>query len=182
MGEFALATPRLILRAWRESDRAHFAAMSADPEVMAHLGGVQDRAASDATVDRLAAGQDKDGCCFWAIEDKASGDFLGFCGLRKGGHAGTPVPDELEIGWRLKREAWGQGFAREAAEASLAWGWANRPEPRIAAWTVPENRASWGLMQRLAMVHRPDLDFRHPNFPADHPLSQHLVYVIERPQ
>lgn len=106
---------------------------------------------------------------------------LGFCGLRRGGHAGTAVPDELEIGWRLRREAWGQGYAREAALASLDWGWANRDASRIAAWTVAANTASWGLMERIGMVRRPELDFDHPRFPAGHPLCRHIVYAIGRP-
>ena len=89
---------------------------------------------------------------------------------------------ELEIGWRLRRDAWGQGFAREAAAASLSWGWANFADHRIAAWTVPANIGSWGLMLRLGMVHRPELDFNHPRFAPDHPLYRHLVYTIDRPE
>lgn len=176
-----IQTARLILRGWEPRDAEPFAAMSADPEVMAHLNGTVDRAASDAAIARFQADQAAHGCCFWAVERKADGTLIGFCGLRRGGHAGTPVPDELEIGWRLARAAWGQGFAREAAEASLAWGWDNTAADRIAAWTVPANTASWGLMVRIGMVHRGDLDFDHPAFPISHPLSRHLVYAIDRP-
>lgn len=174
-------TPRLLLRSWQDADREPFAAMSADADVMRHLGGVLDPAASDAVIDRLAAVEAAQGQTFWAIEHKADGALLGFCGLRRGGHDGTPVTDELEIGWRLRREAWGQGFALEAAQATIAWGWANRTDSRIAAWTVPANTASWGLMLRLGMQHRPDLDFDHPAFAPDHPLSRHVVYTVQRP-
>ena len=125
--------------------------------------------------------QVREGQCFWAIERRDDGLLLGFCGLRRGGHAGTPVPDELEIGWRLARHAWGRGYAREAAEAAIGWGWAHRSDARITAWTVPANSASWGLMRRLGMRHRPALDFDDPSFPAGHPLSRHLVYTIDRP-
>lgn len=176
-----IETDRLILRNWRDDDRAPFAAMSADAEVMAHLDGVIDRSASDAIIDRLREEEQAQGHTFWAIERKADGSFLGFCGLRRGGHPGTAVEDELEIGWRLARFAWNQGYAREAAEASLGWGWANRPDPRIAAWTVAANKPSWGLMLRIGMVHRPELDFDHPRFACDHPLSRHIVYTIARP-
>lgn len=156
--------------------------MSRDPEVMTHLDGVTDRPASDALIDRLIAETAEQGSTFWAIERKADAAFLGFCGLRRGGHPGTPIPDELEIGWRLRRDAWGQGYAREAAEASLEWGWNNRNDARIAAWTVAANTASWGLMLRLGMTHRPELDFDHPRFEEGHPLRRHIVYTIERPQ
>ncbi|MBK6802870.1 MAG: GNAT family N-acetyltransferase [Novosphingobium sp.] len=176
-----IETQRLLLRSWREADRPPFAAMSADPEVMRHLGGAVDRAASDAVIDRLTASERDHGHTFWAVERKEDGALLGFCGLRRGGHPGTGVTDELEIGWRLARHAWGQGYAREAAGASIVWGWANRGDARIAAWTVPANTASWGLMLRLGMVHRAELDFDHPAFAPGHPLSRHLVYTIDRP-
>ncbi len=182
MSGFEVKTARLVLRDWREDDRAEFAAMSADSQVMAHLDGPVERSASDAIIDRLMAEASSQGCTFWAIERNEDAALLGFCGLRRGGHAGTPVPDELEIGWRLRRDAWGQGFAREAAEASIRWGWANRPDRRIAAWTVPANVASWKLMERLGMRHQPELDFDHPRFAPGHPLCRHLVYTIERPQ
>jgi RimJ/RimL family protein N-acetyltransferase len=177
-----IETGRLVLRAWSDHDRAPFAEMGADPAVMEHLDGVVDRATSDAIIDRLIAADKAGGQTFWAIERKEDAALLGFCGLRRGGHADTPVPDVLEIGWRLARHAWGQGYAREAAAASLAWGWANRADAMIAAWTVPANTASWGLMLRLGMTHRPELDFDHPRFAPGHPLCRHLVYTIARPQ
>jgi RimJ/RimL family protein N-acetyltransferase len=181
MVEFRLETGRLILRSWQDNDRVPFAAMSADAEVMEYLDGVTDAAASDALIDRLRGEEQAHGFTMWAVEQKDGGAFLGFCGLRRGGHPGTGVEDELEIGWRLARRAWGQGFAREAAEASLAWGWGNRADRRIVAWTVQANTASWGLMLRLGMEHRPDLDFDHPRFAAGHPLRRHIVYTIARP-
>ena len=176
-----IETERLILRHWRDEDRAPFAEMSADPQVMLHLDGPVGREASDAVIDRLAREGRERGHTFWAIERKEDGAMLGFCGLRRGGHAGTAVPDELEIGWRLRREAWGKGYAREAALASLDWGWAHRDAPRIAAWTVTANAASWGLMERIGMVRRPELDFDHPRFAPGHPLCRHIVYAIGRP-
>ncbi|HEX7784340.1 MAG TPA: GNAT family N-acetyltransferase [Sphingobium sp.] len=176
-----IRSDRLILRNWKDADSAPFATMCADVDVMEHLGGPIGRAESDVIAARISETAQKHGHCFWAIERENDGMFLGFCGLRRGGHPGTSVPDELEIGWRLSRSAWGQGYAREAAAAALEWGWRNTSASRIAAWTVPANLRSWGLMQRLGMVHRPDLDFDHPNFPDGHPLRRHLVYVIERP-
>ncbi len=176
-----IETPRLILRPWRDADREPFAAMGRDAEVMRHLNGVVDRATSDAGVDRQMRSHADTGLCFWAIERREDGAFLGFCGLRRGGHAGTPVSDELEIGWRLRRDAWGRGYAREAALASFDYGWRHTGAPRISAWTVPANVRSWGLMERLGMARRPDLDFDHPAFAEGHPLRRHIVHAIERP-
>jgi RimJ/RimL family protein N-acetyltransferase len=180
MADFRIETERLILRGWRDHDRAAFAAINRDPEVMRYLNGPIDAAASDAMIDRQIAGQAASGHCLWAVERRDDARLLGYCGLRVGGPPGTGVADELEIGWRFARAAWGQGYAREAAAASLAWGFANTDRARIAAWTVPANTASWGLMRRLGMTARPGLDFAHPKFAADHPLSRHIVYVIER--
>jgi RimJ/RimL family protein N-acetyltransferase len=176
-----IETERLFLREWCDADREPFSIINAKSDVMQHLGGVVDRIQSDAMIDRQIASQHENGCCFWAIDRKPDAKLIGYCGLRKGGHLGTPVPNEMEIGWRLDSAAWQQGYAREAAEASVAWGWDNTDASRIAAWTVPANKASWGLMIRIGMVHRPELDFDHPQFPPGHPLSRHLVYMIDRP-
>jgi RimJ/RimL family protein N-acetyltransferase len=177
-----IETPRLVLRGWETRDLDPFAAMCADAEVMRHLNGVVDRAAAAVIVARLTAALADTGLTFWAIERREDRAFLGFCGLRHGGHPGTPVADELEVGWRLARAHWGRGYAREAAQASLNHGWATTERDRIAAWTVPANTASWGLMKRLCMTARADLDFDHPLFEAGHSLRRHVVYAIERPR
>lgn len=174
-------TDRLILRPWRDSDREPFFAMSQDPEVMTHLGPLaKSRADSDPGVDRSMALQAERGHCFWAVERRSDGAFLGFCGLKICNDP-CPIEGDIEIGWRLRRDAWGQGFAREAAAASLDWGWANLAVPRIVAMTATSNRRSWGLMERLGMTRRADLDFDHPRLREDDPLRRHIVYVIDRP-
>lgn len=176
-----IETDRLLIRPWRDGDLDPFAAMSADPEVMRHLNGVVDREHAAGVIARQRRVQGEQGHCFWAVERRADAAFLGFCGLRVGGHPGTPVEDEMDIGWRLARHAWGRGYAREAAEACIAWGWAGTDRRRILAWTVPANERSWGLMLRLGMAHAPELDFDHPAFPPGHPLRRHLTYRIRRP-
>ena len=176
-----IATERLSLRPWRETDKVDFAALANTPAMTEHLGGVTTRAALDALLDAQMAQQAEHGHSMWAVERRDTGTLIGICGLRRGGHVGTPVPDEMEIGWRLAQGVWGQGYAREAAAASLALAWTHTAAPRVAAWTVPANQASWGLMLRLGMRPRPDLDFDHPRFPDGHPLRRHLTYVIDRP-
>lgn len=176
-----IETGRLILRDWRDADFDPFAAMGADAEVMRHLNGVIDRDQARVTMERQRGFIARDGHGFWVVERKDDGAFLGFCGVRLGGHPNTGVTDELEIGWRLARPYWGQGYAREAAEASINHGWAITRRPRIAAWTIAENTASWGLMVRLGMRARPELDFDHPDFAPGHPLRRHIVYTIDRP-
>lgn len=175
-----IETPRLILRPWIDADVAEFVRATNTPAVMGYLGGVADEGAIQATVARIMASARVHGFCFWLMERRADRALLGFCGLRIG--TAGPVTGEMEIGWRLREDAWGQGYAREAAQASLDWAWRNRDCERIFAITVPGNRPSWGLMERLGMRRRADLDFDHPNFAPGHPLCAHITYCIERPE
>lgn len=179
MADFALPTGRLVLRAWRDADVVPFHAMCSDPAVMEFLGPLLTLAKAGEAIERQQGFQRDQGYCFWAVERQADGRFLGFCGL-KPGPADTPLENRIEIGWRLARDAWGQGYAREAAEASLAWGFANLPDDTILAATVRGNRRSWALMERLGMTYRPELDFDHPALAADDPLRRHIVYTIDR--
>ena len=175
-----IETERLILRGWRDADVAPFHAMGNDAEVMRYLGAPQSLSEAEAAKDRQNALLASHGYCFWALERRADGAFLGFCGI-KPGPEGTPIAGQVEIGWRLAREAWGQGYAREAAQATLRWAWDRLAVPRVIAMTVPANRRSWGLMERIGMTRRAELDFGHPAFPENHPLHRHIVYAVERP-
>lgn len=174
-----IETERLILRPWREDDKPAFNAIINTPPMMEHFGGVRPRADIDALIDRLMVNQQRDGHTMWAVDHKANGKLAGVCGVR--GYPGTGVEDELEIGWRIAQPYWGQGVAREAAEASIAWGWANTGRPRIAAWTNAANSRSWGLMLRLGMERHEELDFDHPLYEVGDPLGRMIVYTIDRP-
>ena len=175
-----IETERLILRGWRDGDIEPFHTMCNDPEVMRYLGPPLSVADAEAAAARQNGFIDSHGYCFWAVERKADGAFLGFCGL-KPGPAGTPIADQVEIGWRLARDAWGKGYAREAAQASIAWGWANTDTPDIAAMTNIANVRSWGLMERLGMTRDPAGDFDHPAVAEGDPLRPHILYRIKRP-
>jgi RimJ/RimL family protein N-acetyltransferase len=181
MTEFALSTERLILREWREVDAAPFRAICTDPEVMRYLGSPLTAEAIDAAIGRQRASQAARGHCFWAMERRADGALLGFCGLQAGPE-GTPIANRIEIGWRLRSDSWGQGYAREAAEAALDWAWTHLDEDVIWAITVPANARSWGLMERLGMTRHADFEFNHPALAADSPLLRHITYSIGRPQ
>ena len=173
-----IETERLIVRPWRDADREPFFAMACDPEVMRYLLPLNTRAESDERIDSLMAMQAEHGHCFWAVERREDARFLGFCGV--------VIPREPiwehEIGWRLARNAWGQGYAYEAAQASLDWAWKHIETPSIMAITNIENTRSWGLMERQGMRRFPDEDFEHPSVPVGDPLRPHILYRIHRPQ
>ncbi|WP_425230039.1 GNAT family N-acetyltransferase [Sphingomonas sp.] len=174
-------TPRLRLRAWREADKADFAAVVNTPAMMRHFGGVKPRTDIDPLIDQQIASQTADGCSMWAVT-LHDGTLAGICGVRwQRLYRGLPVFGELEIGWRVGERWWGQGIAREAAAASIDWAWANSDAPRVAAWTSAGNTRSWGLMKRLGMHRLPALDFRHPKVAAGDPDGAMIVYAIDRP-
>ncbi len=175
-----IETERLWLRVWRDGDRDAFAAMGRDPAVRRNLGPLQSRAETDASMDRQIALQAAYGFCFWLVERKADAGFLGYCGFKIAPDGIPGIEGAVEIGWGLVPSAWGHGFAREAAGACLAWGFANLDVDRIVAITTPGNTASWGLMERLGMTRRRDLDFGHPVLPIGDPLRAHITYEVLR--
>ena len=150
--------------------------------VTANLGGPASVEEIDAGLSRIRKSQGDNGFCFWTLERKADEAFLGYCGLKRTNLPDTPVENDVEIGWRLREDAWGQGYATEAATAVLDWAWANLNAPRIVSFTIPANRSSQRVMRRIGMRRRGDLDFAHPNFPPDHQLSAHVAYAADRPQ
>jgi ribosomal-protein-alanine N-acetyltransferase len=172
-----LETERLLLRRWRQSDRGPFAALNADPEVMAHFPKPLTRIESDAVIARLEDRWAADGIAFVAAERKADGAFVGMVGLAR---TRPPLLGAVEVGWRLAREHWGQGYATEAARAWLAYGFGRMQLDEIVAYTVPANLRSQAVMRRLGMTPDPARDFDHPLLPEGHPLRAHVVFALRR--
>lgn len=175
-----IETERLILRAFREDDRARFAAINGDPRVGDWLGGVIDRAASDVMLDRINAHIQDLGWGLWAAERKGDQRLIGFIGLSTVMADALPVGPAIEMGWRLAHEAWGAGLATEGAKAALAWGFAHIDTPEVIAFTARTNLASQSVMTRIGMTADPARDFDHPRLAEDHPLRRHVVFVARR--
>jgi RimJ/RimL family protein N-acetyltransferase len=183
MPEFRLETERLVLRDWRDDDWPEFFRLTNTPAVMRWLGPVMDadkQAAQRARVEGCAA---RHGHCFWLVERKPdggplAGETLGFCGLKRADAPGSPVEGRFEIGWRLREDVWGHGYAKEAALASLRAGFERFGADEIVALTVIQNEASWGLMTRLGMRRREDLDFPDDRYPPE--LRDTIVYSLSR--
>lgn len=172
-----IETERLLLRDWRDGDHERFDRHINTPAVMRWLGGVRTGDELRAITDRLRRWQEERGFTFWVVERKADGELLGFCGLKVADGPGSSVAGEIEVGWRLREDSWGQGYAREAARAALDFAFARLGAERVVAITVAGNEASWGLMLRLGMKRRADLDYDDPRFPD---LNPAIVYEIER--
>jgi RimJ/RimL family protein N-acetyltransferase len=171
-------TERLLMRRWCDSDRAPFAALNADPEVMRYFPAALDRAESDQLIDRIEERFDQQGFGLWALEVLESGEFIGFTGL-------NPMPDgvpgagDQEVGWRLDQRAWHKGYASEAARAAIEVGLNRLGLHVIWSMTAVINTPSQAVMQRLGMVHYGLFD--HPRIEMGHALRPHVVYGIGQP-
>ncbi|WGL15157.1 GNAT family N-acetyltransferase [Microbulbifer bruguierae] len=170
-------TARLQLRQWRDEDRRPFAAMNADPQVMEYFPALLSRAESDAGIDRQITHIENFGWGFWAVERRLDGRFIGFVGI-KNVTDDMPFAPAVEIGWRLAREFWGQGYATEAAQASVAIAFGQLGLAQIVSFTVPDNFRSRGVMEKLGM--QEDGFFLHPSLPPGHRMQQHVLYRLER--
>jgi RimJ/RimL family protein N-acetyltransferase len=178
MAEMLAETARLRLRDWDDEDESRFYEIMNRGEVMRYLGGVQLPDEWRAAYQRVRGFSRNFGHTFWIIEDRTSDEILGFCGLKR---VNAPGAGELtgkhEIGWRLRPEAWGKGIAKEAAIATLDLAFARFGAPHVIALTVPQNSASWGLMERLGMTRRNDLDFIDGRFGPE--LNPSIVYWMD---
>ncbi|WP_417667837.1 GNAT family N-acetyltransferase [Roseibium sp.] len=176
-----LETDRLFLRPWEEKDRQAFAEMNADPEVMRYFPSVLNTSESDKLYDKAIALTHDDGFCFSPVEAKATGQFLGFVGLSVP-RFDKPLPflPCVEVGWRLIREAWGKGYATEAASAWLRFGFETLSLDEIVSFTTVTNIPSQRVMERLGMTRDRADDFLHPALTDGHPLHQHVLYRLDR--
>lgn len=185
-----LETTRLKLRQWRAGDAEIFAKMNADADVMRYFAAPLERAASDNMIASISKQFARYGWGLWAIEVKAkpiecdedrppqAAEFIGFVGLS--------VPQRqfifspcVEIGWRLAKQFWGQGFASEAAEEALRFGFAELALAEIVSFTCLQNAASRRVMEKIGMCNIQQ-DFDHPALPSGHVLQRHCLYVQSR--
>ncbi|MEO8481395.1 MAG: GNAT family N-acetyltransferase [Acidobacteriota bacterium] len=174
-----LETSRLRLRQWRDADRAPFAAMVADAEVMRYFPSTMSRAESDHFVDRVLAGFARRGFGWWAVEIPGRATFVGFIGLSIPSFDAHFTPC-VEVGWRLAREHWGLGYATEGARACLDLGFDVLGLTEIVALTAHDNLRSRRVMAKLGMLHDPSDDFEHPGIPIGHPLRPQVLYRRHR--
>ena len=168
----ALRTPRLVLREWRDNDAEPFAAMSADPAVMRYLP-----LPDGDWIARIRAHFREHGFGQWVVELPGEAAFIGVVGLS---HLRWPLPSgpAVDVAWRLAHPFWGKGYALEAARPAVDDGFGRLELDEIVAFTVPANRPSRRVMEKLGMTRDPAEDFDHPRFAESHPLRRHVLYRI----
>lgn len=176
-----LVTERLRLRRWRDADREPFAAINADPLVMATLGPLMTREQSDAMLDRIEAQFEQRGFGLWCVDiTGAPGRCAGYVGLAVP-RFDAPFMPCVEIGWRIASAYWGLGYAPEAARAVLAFAWDELGLDEIVSFTAASNTKSRRVMDKIGLVRDPDGDFEHPNVPMGDRLRPHVLYRGRRP-
>ena len=172
-------TRRTLLRAWKDTDLPPWCAMNADAQVRRHFPSVHIEAEALAEADRIRQAIAQRGWGFWALEIPGAMPFAGTVGLIVPAYEAHFVP-AVEIGWRLGRNAWGRGYATEAAAAAAQFAFDVLEQDEIVAITVPGNTPSRQVMERLGMRHDAAGDFDHPRVPAGHPMQRHVLYRLDR--
>ncbi|HEY0303058.1 MAG TPA: GNAT family N-acetyltransferase [Rhizomicrobium sp.] len=168
-----IETERLLLRSWREDDRADLARMCADPDVMWDYGQVFTQAESNLRFDRYSDAYRRLGYCRWAVAQRGDGRFLGHCGIMPvfGDH---PLSGGVEIGWRFTRAAWGKGYASEAARAALRDGFERCGMTEVWSYTASDNARSEAVMRRIGLARDTARDYFDP------PGKHWIVYAARR--
>lgn len=166
-----LTTERLVLRGWRDDDRAAFHSMNADPTVMATIGAPMTRAQSDAFMNRITAHVDEHGYGLWCVE--FDGEPVGFTGFMR-----PWFRDGVEIGWRIRSQWWGRGIAPEAALECLRHGFDDLGFDEVISFTAATNLNSRRVMDKIGLRRDPDGDFQHPSVPEGDPLRPHVLYRL----
>ena len=147
--------------------------MNADPEVMRYFPSLLSREQSEASLTRQRTLIEQRGWGLWALD--VDGVFAGFTGLAVPGFAAPFMPC-VEVGWRLRREYWGQGVAYRGALQALDYGFRILELAEIVSFTAAVNAPSRRLMERLGFVHDPASDFEHPSISEGHELRHHVLY------
>ncbi|OGS52081.1 MAG: GNAT family N-acetyltransferase [Erythrobacter sp. RIFCSPHIGHO2_12_FULL_63_10] len=167
MVDIIAETQRLILRTIEDADAAEQFRLLNTPTVMARLGGVKELHEIETKHARSQALYAQEGFSFLFMIEKASGEMVGHCGIKR---VDNPLAKNLgdhEVGWLVREDRWRRGYAEEAMRAVLDWAFGSVGAPHVVALTSELNVASWKLMEKLGMKRRRDLDFDDPAFPPE---------------
>lgn len=176
-----IETNRLILRQWQKEDIEVFARINQDPQVMQYFPALLSIEETAALIEHIHQHFLQHGFGPWAATLKPTGELVGFVGLNIPSFEAHFTPC-VEILWRLGSEHWGRGYATEAAKEVIKVGFEKHGVKEIVAFTVPANKRSIRVMEKIGMVRDSKDDFYHPKLAPGHPLSKHVLYRILRPK
>ncbi|MEU9397573.1 GNAT family N-acetyltransferase [Streptomyces sp. NPDC048324] len=171
-----IRTPRLLLRSWNEDDLVPMADINADPRVMRWIddGSVRDLDDTAAAIERWEEEWDEEGFGLFAVELLASGELIGFTGLSVPEFLPEVMP-AVAISWRLGSQFWDQGYASEAAHATLEFALQDRGLDRVISISRVGDNASENIIRKLGMV--PERETVHPVY--GYPLRVYAIDLTE---
>lgn len=169
-------TERLRFRDWTAEDFPHFCEMNQDPQVMRYFPSILKEAETEAFLQRILKEFKEKEYGLYAVELKATEEFLGFIGFHEAVFPASFTPC-VEIGWRLKASAFGKGYATEGAKACLKYGFQVLHFKEIYSFTAEINFPSERVMQKIGMTKVGEFD--HPAVAEKSPLRHHVLYNIK---
>lgn len=142
-----LETKRLTIRRFEDSDVDGVHSMRSDPEVMRYIREVlTEKEESRKWMTAISSRWESDGIGYCALVERSSGEYSGWCGLWQ-----VPETGEIEVGYAISKDKWGKGFATEAADVFLDYGFRKLGLDHIVALAFPENAPSINVMKKLGM-------------------------------
>ncbi len=175
MSRCLILTERLCLRRWIDSDSMPFIKMNKDMDVMEYFPNHLTDSESLELIDRINNSFENNGFGLFAVENKSTNEFIGFTGFSIPQFEAFFTPC-VEIGWRFKKQHWGLGFATEAAEACIQFGFTTLGFDRIVSFTAAINKKSEQVMRRIGMSYI--TEFNHPKIESSDRLCRHVLYEI----
>ncbi len=173
--QYTIQTERLGLRNWQDSDLVEMAAINRDPQVMQHFPSTQSLEDTRGFIDRMQKQFSKTGYCYFAAERLSDQTFLGFIGIMYQDYEADFTPC-VDIGWRLGKVYWGQGFATEGAKACLEYAFEVLALEKVYSLASLANVPSMKVMEKIGMKYQ--YDFDHPkllNYPSIKTCSLYLI-------
>lgn len=170
-------TARLRFRDWIETDLIPFSRLNADKEVMRYFPKTLSAEESHHFYEGIIFEFNECGFGLYAVEEKESNEFIGFIGFHKATFEADFTPC-IEIGWRLKKEAWGKGYATDGATACLQYGFTEMGFHDVYSFTAEINMPSQNVMRKIEMDFINHFD--HPKLPDESPLKKHVLYHIKQ--
>ena len=172
-------TERLAFRDWKESDLNEFRIMNKDSRVMKYFTKMLTEEETDSFYNIIQDEFSKYGYGLYAVETKHNNEFIGFIGFHWANFNSKFTPC-IEIGWRLKYDAWGNGFATEGAKECIKYGFGTLGFNKIYSFTSKVNHQSEKLMKKIGM--EKVMEFEHPNIIEGSLLRTHILYTVGLPR
>lgn len=181
-GGYILETKRLILRVFCLADLNDMTRINKDPKVMQYFPSTLTRDETKKLIQKIIKHQKQYGYSLYAVEIKKTKKMIGFVGLihRTKQEFNTSFMPATEIGWRLDSAYWNQGYATESAIAVLEHGFNQLNLNEVISFTVPDNKSSRRVMEKIGLSRDEENDFKHPALTENHPLSAHVLYRLKK--